>query len=77
MEPDRVALTLDLAERVLRRLRAWSPAVPMDLVNSFATGGEGAPFDADVPTGPLLACGRAFIGLLRGEFPPGYDRWAQ
>lgn len=75
-EPDRVALALDLSERVLRRLGAWSPPTARDLVNSFGTGGEQESFDADLPTGPLLACGRAFISLLRGEFPPGYDRWA-
>ncbi|WP_205825802.1 hypothetical protein [Microbispora catharanthi] len=75
-EPDRVALALDLSERVQRRLLAWSPAIPKDLANSFGTGGEQESFNADLPTGPLLACGRAFISLLRGEFPSGYDRWA-
>jgi hypothetical protein len=75
-EPDRVAFALDLSERVLRRLRAWTPAIRKDLVNSFGTGGEQESFNSDLPTGPLLACGCAFISLLRGEFPPGYDRWA-
>ena len=75
-EPDRIALVLDLSARVLRRLDEWSPAIPKDLVNSFGTGGQADSFDSDVPTGPLLACGRAFVRLLRGEFPPGYDRWA-
>ncbi|GII30549.1 hypothetical protein Pmi06nite_39910 [Planotetraspora mira] len=75
-EPDRVALALDLSERVQRRLLTWSPAIPKDLVNSFGTGGEQESFNADLPTGPLLACGRAFISLLRGEFPPGNDGWA-
>lgn len=76
-EPDRVALAIDLSERALRRLRDWSPAIPKDLVNSFGTGGQPDSFDSDLPTGPLLACGRAFVSLLRGEFPPGYDRWAR
>ncbi|MFJ1756157.1 hypothetical protein [Kitasatospora sp. NPDC088134] len=75
-EPDRVALVLGLSERAVQRLLAWAPAIPKDLANSFGTGGDHEAFDADLPTGPLLACGRAFTGLLRGEFPPGYDRWA-
>ncbi|MFD8462722.1 hypothetical protein ACFV27_38995 [Streptomyces antimycoticus] len=74
--PDRVALTLDLSERVVQQLLAWSPAIPKDVANSFGTGGQGSWFFADVPTESLLACGRAFISLLRGEFPPGIDRWA-
>lgn len=76
-EPDRVALALDLSERVLQRLLAWSPAIPKDEVNSFGTGGEQEPFDSDLRTDPVLACGRAFVGLLRGELPPGFDRWAR
>jgi hypothetical protein len=76
-EPERVALALDLSERVLRRLRGWSPAIPKDLVNSFGTGGQQDSFDSDLPVDPLLACGRAFTSLLREEFPPGYDRWAR
>ncbi|SBT45718.1 hypothetical protein [Micromonospora auratinigra] len=75
--PDRVAVVLDLSERVLQRLRDWSPAVPKDLVNSFGTGGEQETFDADLSTGPLLACGRAFVSLLRGEFPPDHAGWAR
>ena len=75
--PDRVALAIDLSERVLQRLAEWSPAIPEKIVNSFGTGGEGEPFTADVAVGPLLACGRAFISLLRGELPPGHDRWAR
>ncbi|MCQ8186780.1 hypothetical protein [Streptomyces rugosispiralis] len=74
--PDRVALTLELSERVLRRLLAWSPAIPKDVANSFGTGGPGSLFLQDPPTDSFLACGRAFISLLRGEFPPGFDRWA-
>ncbi|MEU4623261.1 hypothetical protein AB0G04_25225 [Actinoplanes sp. NPDC023801] len=75
-EPDRVAVVLDLSERVLQRLREWSPAIPKDLVNSFGTGGDPESFSSDLDTGPILACGHAFVRLLRGEFPPGYDRWA-
>ncbi|MFJ4677765.1 MULTISPECIES: hypothetical protein [unclassified Kitasatospora] len=75
-DPDRVALTLHLSERAVQRLLAWAPAIPKDLVNSFGTGGDQEAFDTDLPTDPLLACGRAFISLLRGEVPPGYDRWA-
>ncbi|MET8351848.1 MULTISPECIES: hypothetical protein [unclassified Micromonospora] len=76
-QPDRAALVLDLSERVLRRLHAWSPAIPKDLVNSFGAGGEQESFTSDLPTGPLLACGHAFISLLRGEFPLGHDGWAR
>src|ERR687888_659709 len=68
-DPDRIAFVLHLSERVLRRLHEWSPAIPKDLVNSFGTGGEQESFNADLPTGPLLACGHAFISLLRDEFP--------
>ncbi|MFI0854575.1 hypothetical protein ACH4TX_24715 [Streptomyces sp. NPDC021098] len=74
--PDRVSLTIDLSERVMQRLLAWSPAIPKDVANSFGTGGQGSWFFADVPTETHLACGRAFISLLRGEFPPGIHRWA-
>ncbi|MEU8608266.1 hypothetical protein AB0C29_09715 [Actinoplanes sp. NPDC048791] len=75
-ESERVAVVLDLSERVLRQLREWSPAIPKALVNSFGTGGEQESFHSDLPTGPLLACGDAFIRLLRGEFPPGHAGWA-
>jgi hypothetical protein len=76
-DPDRVAVALHLSERVQRRLLAWAPAIPKDLVNSFGTGGEAEAFYSDLATGPLLACGSAFISLLRGDFPPGFDRWAR
>ena len=76
-EPDRVALARDLSERVLQRLLAWSPAIPKDVANSFGTGGEEESFNADLPTDPLMACGRTFIALLRGQLPPGFDRWAR
>lgn len=75
-EPDRVAVVLGLSERVLRQLDDWSPAIPRTLVNSFGTGGEPESFSSDLPTGPLLACGHAFVRLLRGEVPPGYIGWA-
>lgn len=75
-ESDRVAVVLDLSERVLRQLREWSPAVPKALVNSFGTGGDQESFHSDLSTGPLLECGHAFIRLLRGEFPPDYAGWA-
>ncbi|MEW1914519.1 hypothetical protein AB0442_40100 [Kitasatospora sp. NPDC085895] len=75
-DPDRVALALDLSERPLERLLAWSPAIPKDVVNSFGTGGGEESFSADLPTEPVLACGRAFVSLLRRELP-GYDRWAR
>ncbi len=76
-DPDRVALVLNLAERAVGRLLGRGPALPKDLVNSFGTGGEQEAFGNDVPTAPLLACGRAFAELLRGGAPPGYDRWAR
>lgn len=74
-EPDRVEFVLDLSERVLRRLHELSAAIPNDLVNSSGEG-EQESFNADLPIGPLLACGRAFIRLLRGQFPPGSNGWA-
>jgi hypothetical protein len=76
-EPDRVTLALDLSERVQQRLLAWSPATPKDVANSFGTGGEEESFRADLPTDPVMACGRTFVALLRGELPPGFDRWAR
>lgn len=76
-DPDRVALALDLSERALQRLLAWAPAIPKDIVNSFGTAGDYESYFRDQPTDPLLACGRAFTSLLRGELPPGYDNWAR
>ncbi|MFJ8489012.1 hypothetical protein ACIRBZ_11690 [Streptomyces sp. NPDC094038] len=76
-DPDRVTLTVHLSERVLQRLFTWAPAIPKDLVNSFGTGGGQESFNADLPTDSLLACGRSFISLLRGELAPGYDQWAR
>ncbi|MFD9124819.1 hypothetical protein [Kitasatospora sp. NPDC059571] len=75
-DPDRVALVLRLSEGVLQRLLELAPTVPKDLVNSFGTGGDQEEFPHDLPVGPLLACGRAFAGLLRGEVPPGDTTWA-
>jgi len=75
-DPERVTVVLSLAEQALHQLVEWSPAIPEDVVNSFGTGGEQESFTTDLATDPLLACGRAFISLLRGELPPGYDRWA-
>lgn len=75
-DPDRVAVAIALSERALQRLTEWSPAIPKKIVNSFGTGGQEESFTTDLAVGPLLACGRAFISLLRGELPPGYDRWA-
>lgn len=72
-----MAVAIDLSEQALKRLIEWSPAIPKKIVNSFCTGGQEEPFTTDLAVGPLLACGRAFISLLRGEFPPGYDRWAR
>lgn len=71
-QADRVAVVLDLSRQVLDRLDAWSPAIAKDLVHSFGTGGQCDWFSADLPTGPLLECGRAFVSLLRGEIPPGF-----
>jgi hypothetical protein len=66
-DPDRVATVIDLSERVLTQLAAWSPAIPKDVVNSFGIVGS---FQADLPIGPLLTCGRAFVRLLNGDRPP-------
>jgi hypothetical protein len=73
-DPDRVAVAIDLSERALQWLAKWSPAIPKKIVNSFGTGGQQASFTMDLAVGPLLAIGRAFISLLRGELPPGYDK---
>jgi hypothetical protein len=70
-DPNRVAVAIDLSERALQWLTEWSPAIPKKIVNSFGTGSQ---FTMDLDVGPLLACGRAFISLLRGELPPGYER---
>jgi hypothetical protein len=76
-DPHRVAIAIDLSEQALRRLTEWSPAIPKKIANSFGTGGQEESFTTDLAVGPLLACGRAFISLLRGELLPGYDRWAR
>jgi hypothetical protein len=45
-------------------------------VNSWRAGGGEDSFDADLAVDHVLSCGRAFIGLLRGELPPGNTGWA-
>jgi hypothetical protein len=76
-DPGRVAVTIDLSEGAVQRLMEWSPAIPRKVVNSFGTGGQEESFTTDLAVGPLLACGRAFISLLRGELPPRYHGWAR
>jgi hypothetical protein len=76
-DPGRVAVAIGLSEQALQRLTGWSPAIPRKIVNSFGTGGQQESVTTDLAVGPLLACGRAFTSLLRGEFPPGYDRRAR
>lgn len=73
----RVAVALDLSHHVLQQPNAWSPAIAKDTANAFGTGGEAESFDKDLPTEPLLACGRAFVSLLRGQVPPGHTGWAK
>jgi hypothetical protein len=73
-DPGRVAIAIDLSEGALQRLTEWSPAIPRKVVNSFGTSGEEESF-TDLAVGPVLACGRAFISLLRGELPPGNNGW--
>jgi hypothetical protein len=46
-------------------------------VNSFGPGAEEESFTKDLAVGPVLACGRFFIRILRGEIPPRYTGWAQ
>jgi hypothetical protein len=75
-DPGRVAVAVDLSEKALQRLTEWSPAIPRATADSFGTGGEEEAFAADLPVGPVLACGRSFISLLRGELPPGYNHRA-
>jgi hypothetical protein len=76
-DPGRVAVAIDLSERALQRLMEWSPAIPMQVVNSFGTGGREESFTMDLAVGPVLACGRYFISILGGEIPPGYTGWAR
>jgi hypothetical protein len=71
-DPVRVAVAIDLSERAVQRLMEWSPAIPMQVVNSFGTGGLEESFTSDLDVGPVLACGRFFIKILRSEIPPGY-----
>lgn len=75
-DADRVAVAMDVADGVMNRLTAWFPAIPRDIVNAFGTGGGATRFETDLSVEPLLACGRTFIRLLRGELSPGRDRWA-
>ncbi|MFJ8039166.1 hypothetical protein ACIRBX_01470 [Kitasatospora sp. NPDC096147] len=70
-DPERIAVVLDLAARVLDRLRAWGEAVPREIANSYGTGGCPPAFDRDVPTERVLACGEHFVRLLRAELPAG------
>jgi hypothetical protein len=75
-DPGRVAVAIDLSERAFQRLTEWSPAIPMQVANSFGTGGQEEAFTTDLAVGPVLACGRFFTSLLRGEIPPGSTGWA-
>jgi hypothetical protein len=72
----RDAVAIDLSERAFRQLMESTPAIPMQVVNSFGTGGQEESFTTDLAVGPLLACGRSFISILRRELPPGYTGWA-
>jgi hypothetical protein len=76
-DPGREAIAIDRSERAVQRLMEWSPAIPMQVVNSFGTGGLEESFTSDLAIGPLLACGRFFIKILRGEIAPGYTGWAR
>lgn len=76
-DPGREAVAIGLSQRALQRLTDWSPAIPGKVVNCFGTGGQEESFTTDLAVGPLPACGRAFISLLRAELPPGYDRRAR
>jgi hypothetical protein len=63
----RVAQLLALSDRARRRLMAYSPAIPKDVLNSFGTGGPGSEFLDDVEPEALLPVADTFTALLRGE----------
>ncbi|GAB2685010.1 hypothetical protein [Nocardia thraciensis] len=64
--PERVETVVALSERVSRRLLEWSPAIPMEIVNGWGTGGPGTRYRRNVDTAWMLRFGAAFHRLLRG-----------
>jgi hypothetical protein len=64
---DRIEVVLELAERVLARLRGQGSVLSADWLNSRGLGGPGSYFERDVPTDAFIPVGEAFIRLLRGE----------
>jgi hypothetical protein len=65
--PERAAVILGLAERVLSGLRERGEVLPAEWLNSLGLSGPGASFTRDVPTELFIRVGEAFIRLLRGE----------
>ena len=70
-DQQRVARLLALSDRARRRLMAYSPTIPKDVLNSFGTGGPGAEYPHDVEPAVYLPVADAFTALLRGEI--GWD----
>jgi hypothetical protein len=65
--PERTAIILELAERVLAGLRQRGDLLPITWLNSLGLGGPGAYFVSDCPAEMFTRTVEAFIGLLRGE----------
>lgn len=72
-DPGRVAIVVELSERVRDRLHRWTPAIPKEIVNGWGTGGGATPYCRNVDTVWLLRFSDVFVRLLRGELTPDPD----
>ncbi|MBB5912130.1 hypothetical protein BJY24_000997 [Nocardia transvalensis] len=67
IDPERVETVVALSERVRLRLHGWAPAIPMETVNGWGTGGSGTQYCRNVDTVWMLRFADAFLRLLNGK----------
>jgi hypothetical protein len=66
-DPAREAAFLALLGDLRDRIAAYGPTIPVDVVNSFGTGGPGSTYMEDVDTAVLHRFTDAVAGLVRGR----------
>lgn len=66
-DPDREAVFLALLGDLRERIAAYGLAIPVDVANSFGTGGPGSRYLRDVETAVLHRFTDAVAGLVRGQ----------
>ncbi|MFF4777939.1 hypothetical protein ACFY05_34450 [Microtetraspora fusca] len=62
-DPDRVAMVLELVERVNTRVRSFGPIVPDDVLAPCGYAGS----SGFINSSAIATCGDAVAGLLKGE----------